>query len=81
MSRPANESKYFPMYSAFIFTDFLVDTIQKHAATKGTDHPLFVYAAYQSVHGPLEVPQRFFDLYVQKKKEPTLNSSNHSIKG
>ena len=38
-----------------------------HASECVTSHdvrtPLFLYMAFQDVHGPTEAPQRFFDLY------------------
>eukprot|EP00729_Bicosta_minor_P031111 gene31111-12787_t len=52
-----------------IFTDLLVQEIAKHAADPHSSAPLFIYAAYQSVHGPLEVPRRFFDLYKDQGAE------------
>jgi hypothetical protein len=83
MSRPANESKYFPQYSIFIFNAFLQEKIATFAAKQQEQQReqdndkeeeeeeeedqkkdrLFIYAAYQNVHGPLEVPRRYFDLY------------------
>ena len=46
------------------FTDFLTAHIRAHPTGGKAGRPLFAYASYQSVHGPLEVPKRFFDLYV-----------------
>ena len=62
LSEPASSSAYFPQYSIFIFSAFLEQEIAKHAVNK-PDNPLFVYASFQNVHAPLEVPRRFFDLY------------------
>jgi arylsulfatase A-like enzyme len=62
-SRPGNESRYFPVYSTLFFTDFITDEIRKHPTSEKGNRPFFAYASYQSVHGPLEVPKRFFDLY------------------
>ena len=62
LSEPASSSAYFPQYSIFIFSAFLEQEIAKHAANK-PDNPLFVYASFQNVHAPLEVPRRFFDIY------------------
>eukprot|EP01043_Picozoa_sp_COSAG02_P053435 COSAG02_NODE_5897_length_3954_cov_1.799274_3_plen_781_part_00 len=62
LSEPASKENYFPQYSIFIFTAFLEQEVAKHAANK-PDRPLFIYASYQNVHAPLEVPRRFFDLY------------------
>ena len=53
---------YFPEYSIFIFEAFLEQEIAQHVIKKA-NKPLFVYASFQNVHGPLEVPRRFFDLY------------------
>ena len=60
---PERAPKYFEpsdvQYSAFAFTDRLVKVIGEHNVSR----PLFLYAAYQSIHGPLEVPDRFLDMY------------------
>eukprot|EP00040_Diaphanoeca_grandis_P001682 m.19169 g.19169 ORF g.19169 m.19169 type:complete len:212 (+) comp12361_c0_seq1:234-869(+) len=71
-SGPANNSKYFPQYSTFFFTDFLTARINDHARDQNESTPFFAYAAYQSVHGPLEVPKRFFDLYTSQGKIYTI---------
>ena len=47
--------RYFPVYSTLFFTDFITDQIRKHPTSAKGDRPLFAYASYQSVHGPLEV--------------------------
>ncbi|KAL8618779.1 hypothetical protein ACOMHN_000207 [Nucella lapillus] len=46
-------------YSAFIFTQYIEQVIAQHNLSE----PLFVYLPYQSVHGPLQVPQSYVDRY------------------
>ena len=43
-------------YSTNLFTKAIQDAIESHDEDK---KPFFVYAAYQSVHGPLEVPDQY----------------------
>ena len=45
-------------YSTHLFTKVIEDIIIKHLVDK---RPFFIYAAYQSVHAPLEAPQRYID--------------------
>ena len=44
------------VYSTNIFTKAVEQAIEKHNSNIG---PFFIYAAYQSVHAPLEVPQKY----------------------
>ena len=46
-------------YSAFVYAKRAVDIINKHDPKV----PLFLYLPFQSVHGPLQVPKRFENLY------------------
>ena len=46
-------------YSTELYASFLTKRIAAHDPTK----PLFMYAAFQGVHYPLQVPRRFFDRY------------------
>ena len=62
-SRPAVQPARSGTYSTNLYTDFVVDRIGAHAAKEGKDAPLFVYAAYQGVHYPLQVPKHYFDRY------------------
>lgn len=53
-------------YSTDTFTERIVSTIAAHPNTSSPAHngnvpPLFIYAAFQGIHTPLEVPKRFFD--------------------
>ena len=45
-------------YSTFLFTEAVEQVITKHDSNKG---PFFIYAAYQSVHGPLQAPDNYID--------------------
>ena len=45
-------------YSTNLFTEEIEQIIDEHDSEKG---PFFIYAAYQSVHYPLEAPQKYFD--------------------
>ena len=57
--RPVGKPEYYMEYSTHAYTDFLVQRIQSHDPTV----PLFVYAAFQGVHYPLEVPRHYFQRY------------------
>ena len=46
------------VYSTTLFTDVVMQAINEHAIDKV---PFFIYAAYQAVRGPLEVPKRYLD--------------------
>lgn len=61
---PVTNRTYFDEghYSTGIYAKFLSKAIKAHDPTT----PLFVYAAFQGIHYPLEVPKRFFDLYADE---------------
>ena len=44
------------VYSTNLFTEAVQQAIEKHDSDKA---PFFIYAAYQSVHAPLEAPQKY----------------------
>ncbi|XP_046554732.1 arylsulfatase B-like [Haliotis rubra] len=46
-------------YSAFTFAQRAVDIIHRHNVSQ----PLFMYLPYQNVHGPLQVPKKYEDMY------------------
>ena len=46
-------------YSTFLFTDEAVEIISSHNAST----PLFLFVAYQAVHGPMEVPEQYTEQY------------------
>ena len=46
------------VYSTNLFTEAIEQVIEEHNDDKA---PFFIYAAYQSVHSPLEAPQRYLD--------------------
>ena len=57
-------------FSTYLYTkefmrilDDYSDTTQTTPSTDNNKPPLFVYMAYQSTHGPLQVPQNWTDIY------------------
>ncbi|XP_067658130.1 arylsulfatase B-like [Haliotis asinina] len=46
-------------YSAYTFAQKAVDIIHQHNVSQ----PLFMYLPYQNVHAPIEVPEKYFNMY------------------
>lgn len=46
-------------YSEINYVNHMLDVIKSH----DTAQPLFLYMAFQNVHGPTQAPERFLDLY------------------
>jgi arylsulfatase A-like enzyme len=62
-------------YSTYMYTTRVVEDIHTHVKTHGTGKnatPMFVYLAYQAVHGPLEAPAeaiaKFPDILNKKRQ-------------
>lgn len=58
---------------------FIVDDLTNHAmefATKHQDEPFFVYLALNTPHSPMQVPQKYWDRFKDKKIEPDPNPQN-----
>lgn len=56
-----NEDPYTPHgYSTEIFTRAMQTQILSHSTSNG-DKPLFLYGAYQAMHDPLEVPEKYLE--------------------
>lgn len=59
---PSNAS--YGKYSTEVFTTRMAEIVKDHVTQYGVDgKPLFVYLPFQSVHGPLEAPQKYIDMY------------------
>jgi arylsulfatase A-like enzyme len=60
-----------------IFTQWAVDYLQERAAAKETDHPFFLYLAYNAPHVPIQPPPEWLDRV--KKREPGLDEKRAKI--
>ncbi|XP_077995097.1 arylsulfatase I-like [Glandiceps talaboti] len=58
------------VYSADLFSEKASDFITYHDQRK----PMFLYLSFQSVHGPLQAPQKYIDMY------PSIKNENRRIK-
>ena len=58
--RPAVKPTRAGTYSTTLYSQYIVDHIDAHDAAAS---PLFVYAAFQGVHFPLQVPRPYFERY------------------
>ena len=54
--------KFNGQYSANVFANRAIENIRTHASSK-PDSPFFLYAAFQSVHAPLEAPESYIKPY------------------
>ena len=59
-------------YSLYRYTDHAIAAINAHAAAGNADRRLFLYLAFQDVHGPTEAPDRFFEGYDSSIYAPRL---------
>ncbi|XP_061189374.1 arylsulfatase B-like [Saccostrea echinata] len=50
-------------YSTYLFSQKAADIVKKH----NTDQPLFLYLPFQSVHAPLQVPEKYITPYLHIK--------------
>ena len=46
-----------------MYTQFIQSEIVNFAEARSTENALFVYAAFQGVHYPLQVPRQYFERY------------------
>ena len=46
-------------------TDLFVDAVRRAINNRTNEKPTFVYLPFQSVHGPLQAPQKYIDQYPQ----------------
>eukprot|EP01052_Picozoa_sp_SAG31_P004953 SAG31_NODE_211_length_20274_cov_40.333482_21_plen_250_part_00 len=58
----ATSNKCIRKYSTIVFTERAVAVIARHSAT--VTGPMFMYLAFQAVHAPDQVPQRYKEPYV-----------------
>ncbi|XP_033113738.1 arylsulfatase J-like [Anneissia japonica] len=61
--RPAWE--YTGNYSAYVFTERVQNIFKSH----NQDEPFFLYLALQSVHSPLQAPQKYINMYSHIKNK------------
>ena len=54
-------------YSAEIYTERTIELLHK---VKRQEKPFFIYLAYQNVHAPYMVPQRYIDQYASHIRDP-----------
>eukprot|EP00927_Polykrikos_kofoidii_P048039 TRINITY_DN42276_c0_g2_i1.p1 TRINITY_DN42276_c0_g2~~TRINITY_DN42276_c0_g2_i1.p1 ORF type:complete len:603 (-),score=82.77 TRINITY_DN42276_c0_g2_i1:106-1914(-) len=61
--RPAQSQQFWTgEYSTTLYTNWIVEQIDHHNVSQ----PVFIYASFQGVHYPLEVPKQYFDRYASQ---------------
>lgn len=59
-------------YCSDVYTDYLIDFIKKNS-----DTPFFTYLAFNAPHTPLQLPQKYYDIYAGLK----IDSAEYPKKG
>lgn len=53
-------------YCSDVYTDYLIDFIQQNS-----NKPFFAYLPFNAPHTPLQVPQKYYDMYADMEIEPS----------
>ena len=67
-------------YSTYLYQDRVDSILDNYAADSGAN-PLFLYFPIQSPHDPIEAPQEYQDLYVDKFPGSTINDKRLTVSG
>ena len=67
LTRNKNSSIY-KTYSTYLYTQKFKDTLRQHAE-KNSKKPFFLFFSAQSIHGPIQVPNEYQNLYRNAPKE------------
>jgi len=77
------EMKQYQGYCSDVFTNEAVEFIKNHNST-GKDQPFFVYLSFNAPHTPLQLPQKYYNMYKDVEfdidafaiKDPAVESMN-----
>lgn len=69
-SRIVTDDQVLGTYSNYLYTSRAIDVIKNNSQT---DEPLFLYLAFQSVHGPHEVPGRYIEKFSNRSNNSDYN--------
>lgn len=62
------ESNIYRTYSTKLYTHKIKELLRQHSS-QNSNNPFFLLFSAQSIHGPIEVPKEYQNLYRNSKKE------------